>query len=494
MLPNGGSLTADTLSGVTVALALVPEAIAFALVAGVSPFIGLYAAFFMCFITALIGGRPGMISGATGSMAVVMVTLVHAYGINMLFATVILTGLIQIGVGLLGLSRFVRMMPKPVMVGFVNGLAIVIFLAQFSQFKTTDLNGVTHWLNGNELIMMSALVILAMGITHFLPKLTNKIPSALAAILFISLITPFLKNNGFHIREVADMMQGAGQAVFPSLTLPAIELSLQTIKIILPYAFILATIGLAESLMTLNLIDVKTQTQGQGNKECLAQGVANIVSGLFSSMGGCAMIGQSMINISSGGRGRLSGLVAGTCLLFFILFAWPLIKHIPLAALVGVMFMVVIETFEWATFKFIKKIPPFDAFLIAVVTLLTVVEDLAVAVIVGIILASLHFSWETAKHISVRQLNELKGHRTYAVEGLLFFASITEFHSQFNMNLQTDELTIDFTNAKICDHSAIDALCELNDSYKKNKCKVKFIGLSERCLHLLSKAEAKILK
>lgn len=492
LMPHGGSITTDTLSGLTVALALVPEAIAFALVAGVSPFVGLYAAFFMCFITALIGGRPGMISGATGSMAVVMVALVHEYGINMLFATAILTGLIQIVVGMLGLSKFIRMMPKPVMVGFVNGLAIVIFLAQFSQFKITNSEGVSHWLTGQDLNIMIALVLLAMAITHFLPKFTKKIPSALAAIIIVSLIAPILKSNGLHVQEVADMMGGVSTLAFPSLALPNVALSLQTLAIITPYAFILATIGLAESLMTLNLIDAKTQTTGRGSKECLAQGAGNIVSGLFSSMGGCAMIGQSMINVSSGGRGRLSGLVAGACLLFFILFAWPLIKLIPLAALVGVMFMVVIETFEWATFDFIKKIPPFDALLITVVTVVTVVEDLAIAVIVGVILASLNFSWQTSKHIHAKKTQSDHGNINYEIEGLIFFSSTTSFREQFDEDLEAKQVTLDFTKARVCDHSAIDAIYELSLYYKEKNIPVKFKGLSSRCMKLLTKADVKV--
>lgn len=492
LMPHGGSISRDALSGLTVALALVPEAIAFALVAGVSPFIGLYAAFFMCFITALIGGRPGMISGATGSMAVVMVSLVQQHGLNMLFATVLCTGLIQIMVGWFGLSKFIRMMPKPVMVGFVNGLAIVIFLAQFSQFKVIDPSGASHWLAGSDMYCMIALVLLAMAITHFLPKITSAIPSALAAIIIVSLLAPLLHSYGFQIRVVSDMMQGASQLSFPVPALPNISLSYQHIKVILSYAFILATIGLAESLMTLNLIDEKTQTPGSGSKECVAQGVGNIISGLFGSMGGCAMIGQSMINVSSGGQGRLSGLVAGLGLIFFILFAWPLIKLIPLAALVGVMFMVVIETFEWATFEFIKKIPLFDGFLITTVTLVTVFSDLAIAVVVGVILASLHFSWQTAKHIQASKSKQTDTIH-YQISGLLFFASITSFKSQFEINNAVPKITIDFSKAKVCDHSAIAAIEDIIFQYQQQSVSVHVSGLSEQCLGLLKKAEVKML-
>lgn len=493
LLPNGGSYLKDGLSGLTVALALVPEAIAFALVAGVSPFVGLYAAFFMCIITAMFGGRPGMISGATGSMAVVMVSLVQQHGTQMLFAAIILTGLIQLIVAFLGLSKFIRMMPKPVMVGFVNGLAIVIFLAQFSQFKITQPDGSSAFLHGQDLYYMIGLVLLAMFITHFLPKLTKKIPSALAAIIVVSLLAPTLAHFGVHIRVVADMMQGADTLAFPLPSLPNNEFSLSNLKIILPYAVILATIGLAETLMTLNLIDEKTKTRGRGSLECFAQGAANIVSGLFQSMGGCAMIGQSMINVTSGGQGRLSGITAGIGLLFFILFAWPLIKLIPLAALVGVMFMVVIETFEWATFEFLKKIPPFDALLITIVTTVTVFSDLAIAVITGIVLASLHFSWQTAKQIQVSKLIDSNSEH-YQVSGLLFFASIANFKEQCQQLSNKQNVTFDFANAKICDHSAIGAIEDLIHAYKNSKAKLTITGLNDNCQALLQKAEVPLLR
>lgn len=488
LLPFGGSYLMDSLSGLTVALALVPEAIAFALVAGVSPFVGLYAAFFMCLITAVLGGRPGMISGATGSMAVVMVSLVQQYGVNMLFATVILTGIIQILAGSLGVSQFIRMMPKPVMVGFVNGLAIVIFLAQFSQFKIQDLGGHTTWLMGDDLYLMIALVCLAMFITHYLPRLTSKIPSALAAIIIVSVITPLFNQHGFHVRVVEDMMQGASQLSFPVAVLPNIAFTLNTLKIILPYALILSTIGLAESLMTLNLIDEKTQSPGNPKRECFAQGLANIISGLFCSMGGCAMIGQSMINVSSGGVGRLSGIAAGMGLLICILFAWPLIKLIPLAALVGVMFMVVIETFEWATFSFIKKIPPFDALLIVIVTSVTVFSNLAIAVLVGIVLASLDFAWKNAKHIYAKEvISEEK--IEYHISGLLFFAAIKSFKSHFKIDKCVTNVVIDFSSAVICDHSAIDAIDEMIKMYKQHNICVRIQGLKESCRQRLVKAE-----
>lgn len=489
LMPNGGNKIQDTLSGATVALALVPEAIAFAIVAGVSPFVGLYAAFFMCMITAVFGGRPGMISGATGSMAVVMVTLVSQYGVNMLFATVILTGLIQVTAGLTGLGKLIRMMPKPVMVGFVNGLAIVIFISQFSQFKALGADGQMHWMQGADLYVMLLMVLLAMIICHFVPKLTKKIPGGLAAIVMVSLLAPYLSGLGFKIQVVGDMLRGSQLEGFPSFTMPSVAWSLSTFKIITPYAFILAIIGLSESLMTLSLIDERTSTRGYGNQECVAQGAANIVCGFFSSMGGCAMIGQSMINITSGGRGRLSGIVAGLGLLFCIVFAWPIIKHIPLAALVGVMFMVVLETFEWATFEFIHKIPLEDALIIVVVTTVTVVFDLAVAVLVGVVMASLIFAWKTAKNIDVIVAFEQPDQKTYDVNGLLFFASVTPFKALFNFGGDPKAIVIDFKDARICDHSAIDAIKDVAALYQSVGKTVRFKHLSQACRRLLDKAE-----
>lgn len=450
LVPAQGKFHIDFLSGLTVALALIPEAIAFALVAHVSPLVGLYAAFFMCFIAATLGGRPGMISGATGSMAVVMVGLVSRYGVEYLFATVILTGMVQIIIGILRLGKLIRMLPKSVMVGFVNGLAIVIFLAQLNQFKVIAPDGSRHWLQGNALYIMIGLVLLAMLITYYLPKFTKAIPAALTAIIVISLIV-FL--GGVHTRIVANMMGGQHIAAgLPSFALPQVALNLHTFAIIFPYAIVLAIIGLSESLMTLSLIDEITHTHGRSNKECVAQGIGNIVSGFFNSMGGCAMIGQSMINITSGGRGRLSGIVAGVFLLLFIIVLWPLIKLIPLAALVGVMFMVVIETFEWATFKFIRKIPLHDALIIIVVTAVTVATDLAIAVIVGVIMASLVFAWETAKNIYAEEKSK-DNTKEYIIHGPLFFGSSTKFKTLFSPKTDPEDVIIDFKYSRVADHS-----------------------------------------
>ncbi|WP_240402938.1 SulP family inorganic anion transporter [Fangia hongkongensis] len=496
LMPNkDGKYLTDFLSGLTVALALIPEAVAFALVAGVNPTVGLYAAFIMCFITAVFGGRPGMISGATGSMAVVLVSIMLLFpndpitGMSYLFATIILTGIIQIIVGVLGLGKFIRMMPKSVMVGFVNGLAIVIFIAQLQQFKYTP-QGFDHkiWLQGTDLYVMIALVILAMAITHYLPKFTKAIPSALTAIIVVTLIVLFAPLPTKHILNVGDMIGSGKEVIEHSFSIPHIPLSLHSLSIIVPYAFILAIIGLSESLMTLSLIDERTKTRGRGNKECIAQGAGNIICGFFKSMGGCAMIGQSMINITSGGRGRLSGITAAIFLLLFIVIAMPLIKLIPLAALVGVMFMVVIETFEWASFKFIRKIPLHDAFIIIVVTVVTVLADLAIAVIIGIILASLVFAWQTAKNIYTEQKTNSDGSKEYVLHGPLFFSSSTRFKSLFNPASDPKEVIIDFKYSRVCDHSAIDAIRYIAEGYNKLGKNLHLKHLSKECKELLGKA------
>lgn len=389
-----GSIRADVLSGLTVALALVPEAVAFAFVAGVEPLVGLYAAFIMGLVTSLLGGRPGMISGATGATAVVFTSLVATHGIEYLFATVILVGLIQIGAGLFRLGKFVRMIPHPVMLGFVNGLAIVIFWAQKGQFMVKDSQGNLQWLQGSALWLMLGLTLLTMLIIQFFPKLTKAVPSSLVAIV---VVTTLVIAFGLDTRTVGDMAKVAGG--FPGFHIPEIPFALGSLKIILPYAIIVAAIGLIESLMTLTLIDELTETRGKANRECVGQGVANLASGFFQSMGGCAMIGQSMINIQSGGRGRLSGVVGAVALLAFIMVAPGLIEMIPLAALTGVMFMVVIATFEWSSIRILHKIPKGDAAVIVAVSAVTVFYDLAIAVAVGIVFSALNFAWESSKKL-----------------------------------------------------------------------------------------------
>jgi SulP family sulfate permease len=473
----------DILSGLTVALALVPEAVAFAFVAGVEPLVGLYAAFMVGLITAVIGGRPGMISGATGALAVVMVSLVAEHGVEYLFATVVLMGIIQVIVGLLRLGKFIRMVPYPVMLGFVNGLAIVIFLAQLNTFKITDENGQSQWLQGDILYIMLGLVVLTMAIIYFLPKLTKSIPSSLAAIVVVSLIVIGL---GLESRTVGDMASIAGG--LPTFSIPSVPFTLETLMIILPYALILAAIGLIESLLTLSLIDELTETRGRGNKECIAQGVANTTTGFFGGMGGCAMIGQSIININSGGRGRLSGISAALFLLAFILFASDLIEIIPLAALTGVMFMVVIGTFEWSSLKIMGKIPRSDAFVLVLVSAVTVVTDLAIAVIVGVIVSALVFAWKHAKHINVKIYEGKMGGKIYELHGPLFFAAVNNFHDLFDPENDPDDVVVEFQHSRVMDHSAIEAIDTLAERYLNAGKRLHLRHLSADCRKLLHKA------
>jgi len=482
----------DVLSGLTVALALVPEAVAFAFVAGVEPLVGLYAAFMVGLVTACIGGRPGMISGATGALAVVMVSLVAQHGVEYLFATVVLMGILQITAGVFRLGKFIRMVPHPVMLGFVNGLAIVIFLAQLGQFKEKNAEGVMAWMSGEPLMIMAALILLTMGIIHFLPKLTRAIPSSLAAIVTVTLLVVFFDLDARSVQNaLADMTNDPLASIaggFPEFHIPMVPLNLETLWIILPYSLILAAVGLIESLLTLSLIDEMTETRGRGNKECVGQGTANILTGFFGGMGGCAMIGQSMININSGGRGRLSGIAAAIFLLLFILFASSLIEMIPVAALVGVMFMVVIGTFEWASLRMMGKIPKSDAFIIVLVSGVTVVSDLAIAVIVGVIVSALIFAWQHAKHIQVRIIEDNDDRRVYELTGPLFFASINNFREQFNPKDDPQDVVLDFRNSRVSDHSALEAIDALADKYIAAGKTLHLRHLSQECQQLLKKA------
>lgn len=473
----------DVLSGLTVALALVPEAVAFAFVAGVEPLVGLYAAFMVGLITASIGGRPGMISGATGALAVVMVALVADHGVEYLFAAVVLMGIIQIGTGVLHLGKFIRMVPHPVMLGFVNGLAIVIFLAQLNSFQVSDESGNASWMQGSVLWVMLGLVFLTMVIIHFLPKLTKAVPASLAAIIVVSLL---VIGFGLETKTVGDVASIAGG--LPDFHIPIVPFTLETLWIILPYSIILAAIGLIESLLTMTLIDELTETRGRGNKECIGQGMANVTTGFFGGMGGCAMIGQSMINVNSGGRGRLSGITAALCLLAFILFASSLIEKIPLAALVGVMFIVVIGTFEWSSFRILKKVPTADAFILILVSAVTVATDLAIAVVVGVIVSALVFAWQHAKHIAVKSYLNEDGGKVYELEGPLFFASVKNFQDLFDTKNDPDDVIIEFQKSRVVDHSAIEAIDSLAERYLNAGKRLHLRHLSPECRLLLKKA------
>jgi len=473
----------DVLSGLTVALALVPEAVAFAFVAGVHPLVGLYAAFMVGLITSLVGGRPGMISGATGALAVVMVALVADHGVEYLFATVVLMGLLQIVFGLLKLGKFIRMVPYPVLLGFVNGLAIVIFLAQLGQFQITDANGITTWMSGTALYIMLGLVLLTMLIMHFLPKFTRALPSGLVAIVAVSSLVIF---GGLDTKSVGDIASIGGG--FPPFHFPDIPFNLETLQIIFPYAIILAAIGLIESLLTMSVIDEMTDTRGQGNRVSIGQGASNIVTGFFGGMGGCAMIGQSMINISSGGLRNLSGIAAALFLLSFILFASPLIEMIPVAALVGIMFMVVIGTFEWGSFNLLKKIPREDSFIGILVAVVTVATDLAIAVIVGVIATALIFAWKQARHIYAAEHTDADGTKVYEIHGPLFFASAHRFSDLFDAKNDPDEVIIDFAHSRVADHSAIEAIDNLAGKYTKAGKNLHLRHLTPECRQLLEEA------
>lgn len=473
----------EILSGLTVALALVPEAVAFALIANVPPLVGLYAAFMVCLITSIFGGRPGMISGATGALAVVMVSLVNNHGIDYLFASVVLMGIIQILVGILKLGKFIRLVPQPVIYGFVNGLAIVIGSAQFNQFKTKTAEGNFEWLSGTPLFIMVALVLATMLIIHFLPKFTKAIPSSLAALLLISGVVIFF---GLDTKTVGDLASIKGG--LPQFSFPGVPWTLETLQIIFPYSLILAGIGLIESLLTLTLVDEITETKGHGNKECIAQGASNVVTGFFGGMGGCAMIGQSIINVSSGGRSRLSGIVAGFGLLSFILFGSTYIEKVPMGALVGLMFMVAIGTFEWGSFRIMNKIPKSDALIIVAVTLLTVIFDLAIAVAAGVVIAALVFAWDSAVRIRARKFVDDKGVKHYEIFGPLFFGSIANFQEKFDPQNDPKDVIVDFKESRVVDHSAIEALNQLTERYSKIGKRVCLKHLSADCVKLLGKA------
>ena len=491
----------DILSGLTVALALVPEAVAFAFVAGVDPLVGLYAAFMIGLITSIFGGRPGMISGATGALAVVMVSLVaegnamgeagENLGLYYLFATVILMGIIQMLAGVFKLGKFVRLIPHPVMMGFVNGLAIVIFLSQLGMFKEV-IGGEKVWMQGTQLWTMVGLVVLTMAIMFGLPKLTKKLPEALIAILVVSAIAIFgnldVATVGSFISDGGGEGLKGGLPTFQMDIFNKVPFTWESIKFIFPYALILAAIGLIESLMTLNLIDDLTETRGNSNKECLAQGGSNIITGFFGGMGGCAMIGQSLINIKGGGRGRLSGIVAALALLAFILFASGLIEQVPIAALVGVMFMVVIGTFAWSSFRILNKIPLSDVIVLVAVSALTVIYDLAIAVIAGVIMSALVFSWENARRIRARKRMKDDGTKVYEIWGPLFFGSIQEFNSKFDVKNDPDKVEIDFVESRVSDHSAIEAIFSLVNKYKAENKEIKLKHLSEDCKVLLYKS------
>ena len=487
-----GRLRIELLSGLTVALALVPEAVAFAFVAGVNPLVGLYAAFIVGLITALFGGRPGMISGATGALAVVMVALVAQHGVEYLFATVVLMGLLQIFAGVMQWGKFIRLVPHPVMLGFVNGLAIVIFLAQMTQFKVpgsvvSNGHGMTggEWLSGGPLYMMLGLVMATMAIIWVMPRITKFIPAPLAGI---GIVAAVVIGFGMEVPRVGDLASISGG--LPTWHIPMVPLNWATIEIILPYAVILAAIGLIESLLTLNLVGDMTGKRGGASQECIAQGVSNTVTGFFGGMGGCAMIGQSMINVKSGGRTRVAGIAAAVFLLLFILVGSSVIELIPLAALVGVMFMVVIGTFAWNSLTILRKVPKMDAFVILLVTVVTVMEDLAVAVVVGVIVSALAYAWNNARriHATTRESASEKGAKVYEINGPLFFGSSDGFAELFEVETDPDTVIVDFKDSRVVDQSALQAIEAIAGKYEAVGKRIQLRHLSRDCHQLLTTA------
>ena len=480
----------ELLSGLTVALALIPEAVAFAFVAGVHPLVGLYAAFLVGLVTAVLGGRPGMISGATGALAVVMVALVAEHGVEYLFATVVLMGILQIIAGVMQWGKFIRLVPHPVMLGFVNGLAIVIFLAQLTQFKvpgTAEVSGHGssggEWLSGSSLYMMLALVVLTMFIIYVMPRITRIIPAPLAGIGIVAGLVIFF---GLDVPRVGDM--ASIQGTLPPFHIPSVPVNWETLEIIFPYAVILAAIGLIESLLTLNLVGEMTGKRGGASQECIAQGLANTATGFFGGMGGCAMIGQSMINVKSGGRTRIAGIAAALFLLIFILVGAPVIEMIPLAALVGVMFMVVIGTFAWNSFKILRKVPYTDAFVTILVTIVTVISDLAVAVVVGVIVSALAYAWNNARRIHAHTEVSENGAKIYRIQGPLFFGSSDGFLELFDVQNDPNEVIIEFSDSRVVDQSALQAIEAVAGKYELANKRIQLRHLSRDCHSLLTKA------
>ena len=473
----------EILSGLTVALALVPEAVAFAFLAGLPPLTGLYAAFVMGIVTAVFGGRPGMISGATGAVAVVIVSLAQSHGIEYIFATVVLAGLFQVAAGVLRLGKLMRLVPHPAIFGFVNGLAIIIFMSQLDQFRNPETGA---WLSGEALYFFGGLVLVTMLIIWGLPRLTKAVPASLMAILTVfGIVWAF----GIDTKTVGDMASISGG--FPPFHVPEVPMTFETLRIILPYSLVVAGVGLIESLLTLNIIDEITETRGRGNKEAVAQGAANVLSGFLSGMGGCAMLGQSLINISAGARARLSGIVAAVMLLVFIMFGSSLIELVPMAALTGLMIMVAVGTFEWASLRTFGKMPKSDLLVMVLVTLVTIfLHNLALAVIVGVIIAALRFAWESAKRIRARKRIDEHGVKHYEIYGPLFFGSVAVFNEKFDVLNDPDEIVIDFEESRVVDMSAIEALNKLTERYHKVGKKVHLKHLSQDCRRLLTRAEA----
>jgi len=482
------NLKNEVLAGFTVAMTMIPESLSFAILAGLSPLTGLYAAFMMGLVTAVLGGRPGMVSGGAGATIVVLIALIKTHGVEYLFATVVLAGIFQLLVGVFKLGKFVRLIPQPVMYGFLNGLAVIIFMAQVEQFKITDANGVVGWLQGTSLYIMLGLTALTVAIVYFFPKITKVIPASLVAILIVfGIVFGF----GINTKTVADIAHISGS--LPNFHIPELPFSLETLQIIFPYAMIMAGVGLIESLLTLSMVDEITNSKGSANKESVAQGIANITNGFFGGMGGCAMVAQTLVNLNAGSRARLSGIIASITILIIILVGAPFIEKIPMAALVGVMMMVAISTFQWVSIRIVNKMPKSDIFVGMTVAFITIVlHNLALAVLVGVIIAALVFAWDNAKRIRARKYIDENGIKHYEILGPLFFGSVTVFKDKFDPANDPEQVVIDFKESRIVDMSAIDALDKLSKKYSELNKKLHLKHLSEDSIKLLKNAEAVI--
>ena len=475
----------EILAGLTVAMTMIPESLSFAILADFPPLMGLYAAFIAGLVTAVFGGRPGMISGGAGATVIVLIALMKSNGLEYVFAAVALAGVIQILIGLFKLGKFIRLVPQPVMFGFVNGLAVIIFMSQLEQFKKV-VNGQVEWLTGNPLLIMAGLVALTIGIIVIFPRITKAIPASLVAIIIIFALVFFFKIETKTVKDIASISGG-----FPPFHIPNVPFNLEMLKIIFPYSLIMASVGLTEGLLTLTLVDEITGTKGNGNRECIAQGSSNILNGFFFGMGGCPMIAQTLVNLSAGSRARLSGIIAAFTILIIILFGAPVIEQVPMAALVGVMVMVAVGTFEWASFRIINKMPKHDIFvgiLVAIITIL--LHNLALAVLIGVIISALVFAWESAKRIRAKKYIDEKGVKHYEIYGPLFFASTTTFLEKFDVTNDPNEIIIDFKESKITDMSAIDAVNKITEKYAKVNKKVHLQHLSSDCKTLLKNADA----
>ena len=477
----------EILAGITVAMTMIPESLSFAILAGFPPLVGLYGAFIMGLVTAILGGRPGLISGGAGATVIVLIALMKSDGLEFVFAAVALAGVLQILVGVFKLGKFIRLVPQPVMFGFVNGLAVIIFMSQLDQFKTV-VNGQQIWLTGSPMYIMLGLVALTIGIVVLTPKFTKTVPASLVAIMVVFALVYFFGIETKTVRDIASISGG-----FPPFHIPNIPINFETLQIIFPYALIMASVGLTEGLLTLNLVDEITETRGNGNRECIAQGSANILNGFFFGMGGCPMIAQTLVNLSAGSRARLSGIIAALTILVIILFGAPIIELLPMAALVGVMIMVAIGTFEWASFRIINKMPKHDIFVGIVVALITILlHNLALAVLIGVIIAALVFAWESAKRIRAKKYIDEKGVKHYEIYGPLFFGSTTAFSEKFDIKNDPKEVIIDFKESKITDMSAIDAVNKITGRYAKLNKTDHLRHLSADCRTLLNNADSEI--